>query len=139
MLTSGPYKAFGGTREGMIRQVELSKYSFLQAVQIGRGDRLKVDLAYLSRAEIYTGVQALEMGLVDGLQSTHESVERAAELAGLRRYQAVELYPLAFADEMGGAVGHYQPPPVDAHRVWAPPQDLPPGIYQRYIVAPAHR
>jgi protease IV len=134
MLTTGPHKAFGGTRDGMIRQMEIAKYSFLQAVATGRGDRLKIDLDTLSRAEIFTGVQAWELGLVDGLQSTGESIQRAAELAGLRNYEAVELYPLALGDAIqSDAAGRYRPPPVDAHRLWAEPVDLAPGLYHRYV------
>jgi protease IV len=134
MLTTGPHKAFGGTRDGMVRQMEIAKYSFLRAVATGRGDRLKIDLDTLSRAEIFTGVQAWELGLVDGLRSTGESVQRAADLAGLRRYEVVELYPLALGDGgPNGAACRYQPPPVDAHKLWAEPVDLAPGLYHRYV------
>jgi protease IV len=134
MMTTGPHKAFGGTRDGMVRQMEIAKYSFLRAVATGRGERLTIDLDTLSRAEIFTGVQAWEMGLVDGLHSTGESIQRAAELAGLRNYEAVELYPLVFNNgPQGDALGRYQPPPVDAHKLWAQPVDLAPGLYYRYV------
>jgi protease IV len=134
MLTTGPHKAFGGTRDGMVRQIEIAKYSFLQAVATGRGDRLKIDLDTLSRAEIFTGVQAWEMGLIDGLHSTGESIQRAADLAGLRNYETVELFPLVFSNAVSdNALSRYQPPPVDAHKLWAEPVDLAPGLYHRYI------
>jgi protease IV len=134
MLTTGPHKAFGGTRDGMVRQMEIAKYSFLRAVDMGRGDRLKIDLDTLSRAEIFTGVQAWEFGLVDGLQSTGESIRRAATLAGLRNYEVVELYPLALGSAgPSGAAGRYQPPPIDAYKLWAEPVDLAPGLYYRYV------
>lgn len=133
-ITTGPYKAFGGTRDGMTRQIEMAKFSFLQAVEAGRGDRLQVDLDYLSRAEIYTAVQAQEMGLVDGLLSTDEAVARAAELAGLSDYETVELLPLAFPELIAGqSAAAYRPPSVDPHELWASPTNLPTGLYYRYI------
>lgn len=135
LIASGPYKPFGGTRDGFVRQVEMAKFSFLEAVAHGRGDRLQTDLSYLARAEIYTGIQAYDLGLVDGLKSTDEAMQRAAALAGLSRYQVVELYPLTFL-EGTGAAGYYQPPPIDQQKLWAAPVDLPAGVHYRYVELP---
>jgi protease-4 len=90
----------------------------------------------LSRAEIFTGVQALELGLVDELISTDEAIQRAAEMAGLSDYEVVELFPLTFESDSDFSLVRYQPPPVDMERLWAPPANLPPGLYYRYIVPP---
>ena len=134
LLTTGPYKAFGGTRDGYVRQIERAKLAFLDAVRIGRGERLSIDLAELSRAEIYTGVQALDYGLIDGLMSSEQAIRRAAELAGLRDYEAVELYPLAFeTDAIPLPLFNYQPEPIDEARLWAAPTNLAPGLYYRHI------
>ena len=140
LLTTGPYKAFGGTRDGTVRQIERAKFAFLDAVQAGRGDRLAIDLATLSRAEVYTGVQALEFGLVDGLASTEEALRRAAELAGVRDFEAVELYPLTFdTDFIPLAEVAYRPQPIDEARLWAAPNALAPGLYYRYVPPGAAR
>lgn len=140
LLTTGPYKAFGGTRDGTVRQIERAKFAFLDAVQTGRGDRLAIDLATLSRAEVYTGVQALEFGLVDGLASTEEALRRAAELAGVRDFEAVELYPLTFdTDFIPLAEVAYRPQPIDEARLWAAPHALAPGLYYRYVPPGAAR
>jgi protease-4 len=136
LLTTGPYKAFGGTRDGYVRQMERAKFAFLEAVSIGRGERLKIDLNTLSRAEIFTGVEALEHGLIDGLLSQDEAVQRAAELAGLSQYDVVELYPLTFASDNGPNAA-YQPPQLNVSALWAAPTNLPPGLYYRYMAAPA--
>lgn len=132
VLTTGPYKSFGGTRDGYVRQIERAKFAFLSAVRVGRGERLTVDDAFLSRAEIWTGIQALEFGLVDDLLSTEEAIKRAAEMAGLANYDVVELYPLAF-NNGDTAQATYQPPMVDAHALWLPPTQSPPGMYYRYV------
>jgi len=138
LLTTGPYKAFGGTRDSFMRQMEISKNAFLEAVQIGRGERLKVEPALLSRAEIFSGAQAEAMGLVDGLLSGDEAIQRAAELAGIKNYQVVELSELAFSDEKNdeGAQEIHRSAVVDPRRLWAAPNDLAAGLYYRYIVPP---
>jgi protease-4 len=138
VLTTGPYKAFGGTRDGSVRQIERAKFAFLEAVRNGRGNRLQVSTEYLSRAEIFTGVQALEMGLVDHLLSNEEAVRRAAELAGIANYEVVELYPLTFDGETQ-YVFAYEPPPIDVEKLWAQPTNLAPGIYYRYMELPSYR
>ncbi|MBE2221511.1 MAG: S49 family peptidase [Anaerolineae bacterium] len=138
LLTTGPYKAFGGTRDGSVRQIERAKLAFLEAVKTGRGDRLAIDLDVLSRAEVYTGVQALEFGMIDGLAANKEVIDRAAELAGISGYNVVELYPLTFGDESGFPFQAYQPEPIDAERLWAHPSNVAPGLYYRYIQTPAN-
>ncbi len=139
LLTTGPYKAFGGTRDGSIRQIERAKFAFLEAVKSGRGERLVVSTDFLSRAEIFTGVQALEYGLIDGLGANDEAIQRAAELAGLSDYEVVELYPLTFGEDQVVPFFSYQPPAVDSARLWAAPTNLPPGLYYRYIEVPSNR
>lgn len=135
-LTTGPYKSFGGTRDGFIRQMERAKFAFLEAVASGRGTRLGADLDFLSRAEVFTGVQALELGLVDGLMSTDEAIQEASVLAGLSDYEVVELFPLTFDTGLDTSLVDYRPPPVDVQKLWSPPSSLPPGLYYRYIVPP---
>lgn len=130
LLTTGPYKAFGSTRDMFIRQMERSKFAFLEAVELGRGDRLVIDLPTLSRAEIFNGVEAVELGLADGLLSTEEAVERAAELAGIRNYETVELFELAFADDNSASASI---PSVSPDLMWSTPRDLAPGIYYLYV------
>ena len=137
VLTTGPYKGFGGTRDGYVRRAETLKFAFLSAVMAGREGKLTTAASpdYLSRAEIFSGVQAHELGLIDGLRSTSEAIAEAGQLAGLRDYEVVELYPLAFADDenSGTAVSTYQAPPLDTERLWAMPTNMAPGYYYRYI------
>ena len=138
LLTTGPYKSFGGTRDSMARQIEMAKFAFLEAISAGRGERLQIDPEVLSRAEIFTGVQAQALGLVDKLGATDEAIQRAAELSGLRDYEVVELFPLAFPELVDSVdVQSYQPSLVDPAALWAAPTDLPAGIYYRFIPVPA--
>lgn len=132
--TTGPYKAFGGTRDGFARQIETLKEVFLNAVATGRGEEL--DLEMLARAEVYDGIKAEKMGLIDGVISTQEAIAKAGELAGLRNYEVVELFPLTFLDEDSQAFAAYRPEDIDLERLWAMPTDLPPGMYYRYLEVP---
>lgn len=141
IVTTGPFKAFGGTEDAAIRQAERSKLAFLEAIRVGRGELLAVDLDTLARGEIYDGLQGLEMGLIDGILSTEEAIARAAELAGLSDYETIELYPIAFPEQAGeddleAAVNRYTVPQLDFARLWQPPADPAPGHYFRYVVPP---
>lgn len=129
--TTGPYKSFGGTRDGFARRTETLKEVFLNAVAAGRGQEL--DFETLSRAEVYDGIHAVELGLIDDLISTQEAIARAGELAGLRNYEVVELYPLTFLEEGSDAFFAYRPAEIDLERLWAMPADLPPGLYYLYM------
>lgn len=143
LLTTGPYKAFGSTRDSAMRQIEMAKYTFLEAIRAGRGERLNADLDFLSRAELFTGIQAQELGLIDGVLSGNDVIQQAAELAGLADYEVVDLLPLALPELFGEAIASspqaYQPEPVNPQALWALPQDLPAGIYYRYIDPHANR
>jgi protease-4 len=128
-LTTGPYKTFGGTQAGQVRLMEIAKEGFLQAVAAGRGARLNATLDLLSRGEVFSGVQALSLGLVDRLGSNDEAIARAAELAGLRDYEIVDLLPVTYPEED-------IPWAFRGETEWRPLTDLPPGLYFRYLEPP---
>jgi len=93
-LFTGPFKAFGSPRDSYMRQMEVLKDSFLEAVYAQRGDILLdrgTDRTTLSRGEIYIGALALQMGLVDYLGSQDDAVAHAAQLAKLGQYQVVDI------------------------------------------------
>jgi protease-4 len=126
VLTTGPYKAFGGTQAGQVRQMEIAKEGFLRAVAAARGDRLNTSLDFLSRGEAFSGVQALSLGLVDQLGSNQEAIARAAELAGLRDYEVLDLLPVTYPEED-------VPWAFQGETEWRQLEELPPGLYFRYI------
>ena len=138
ILTTGPYKSFGGTRDGSVRQIERAKNAFVAAVRNGRGERLTISDEVLTRAEVYTGIQAYDFGMIDGLMSNDEVVARTAELAGLRNYEAVELYPLTF--DLGSTASvQYTPPEVDLQSLYTPNAEYAPGLYYLYLELPENR
>jgi len=85
LITSGPFKLSGGSQVAAIRQIEMLKQTFLAAILAQRGDRLQVTPDVLSQGNVYLGLRAQQMGLVDEMGSRSDAVRAAARLAGLRR------------------------------------------------------
>jgi len=92
IITTGPFKATGGSREKAAAKLEMVRQEFVMAVTSQRGDRLKLSEAELSRAEIYSGVESLRYGLIDDIGTSTAAIEKAASLAHIRNYEVVKLF-----------------------------------------------
>ena len=92
IITTGPFKATGGSRRKAIGGLETLKQEFVTAVTSQRGDRLNISEEEISRADVYSGSQCLRYGLVDDIGTRTAAIEKAASLAGIRNYDVVELY-----------------------------------------------
>ena len=92
IITTGPFKATGGSRRKVTDELEMVRQEFVAAVTSQRGDRLKLSEAELSRAEIYSGVESLGYGLIDDIGTSTAAIEKAASLAHIRNYEVVKLY-----------------------------------------------
>jgi len=69
----------------MVRQ------GFLRAVTSQRGDKLKISEEELSKAGVYNGIQGLRYGLIDEMGASSDAIQKAAELAGIRNYEVVDI------------------------------------------------
>jgi protease-4 len=107
------------------------KDTFLLAIQSQRQERLGVGPEVLSRGEIYLGLQAEQMGLVDKLGSLGDATAAAAKLAGLRNYRVVDHSP-ELPEELA-VFGLKLDKVVTAASLAAPPKQMPPGFYYRYV------
>ena len=128
LASTGPYKLFGSSRDAQLRSMEAIKQAFLQAVQLGRGERLQIGPQRLLTGEIWLGTEALRMGLVDEVGSVSQSVERAADLARVAHYRVVDLRQLA---ELPSAVTYfffYETP-----EGVLTPYPRQPGLYLLYV------
>jgi protease-4 len=134
LITTGPFKLSGGPQVEAIRQLEILKETFLAAILAQRADRLQVGPEVLSRGEIYLGLQAQQIGLVDEVGSQGDAVAAAAHLARLRRYEVVDLSPELPEDS--SLFGYKMQVGSTATTMSAIPDDLPPGFYYRYIAPP---
>jgi protease-4 len=110
-LTAGEYKDIGTpwremTEEerGMLTELMTEVHDqFIAAVAAGRENLDEPQVRELATGMIYTGEQALELGLVDGLGGLEAAKVKARELAGLGEDAPVEDYGRpSFWDEFFG-------------------------------------
>lgn len=102
-IKSGEYKDQGSLFRSMTEE-EIATWQaiidevyedFVQIVADGRG--LAVDqVKPLADGRVYTGQQALELGLVDQLGNLPEAIQRAAELGGIEGQPRIVEYELPF-------------------------------------------
>ena len=91
VISTGPFKATGGSRRKATSELETLRQEFVTAVTTQRGDRLKLSPEELSQAEIYTGAESLRYGLIDEIGTITAAIEKAASLAGVRHYSVIKL------------------------------------------------
>ena len=91
VISTGPFKLTGGSERSYLSLLEQVKDAFYLTVESQRGDRLRLSRDELLEGKIYLGLQALQLGLIDGLGSEVDAVRQAAALAGLRRYEVISV------------------------------------------------
>jgi len=131
LMTTGPFKLSGGPAVAYIRQMEMMKETFLAAILAQRVDRLQVGREVLSRGEIYVGLQAKQMGLIDEIGSQGEAIAAAAAMARLRHYSVSDRSPEMPEEE--GLLGFDFQRLSTAATLADLPKHLPPGLYYRYV------
>jgi protease-4 len=90
-IQSGPDKSGGFTEAEAIEMAEVMVNGFYGMVLDHRGEKLELSRAELAHAKVYPSQEALHNGMIDEVGTTRMAIERAAELAGLDRYETVEL------------------------------------------------
>jgi len=134
LITTGPFKLSGGSQAEYVRQMEMLKETFLEAIYSQRSDRLQVGPEVLSRGEIYLGLQAQQMGLVDEVGSEGDAIAAAAQMAKVRHYRVVDRTP-SLPEEAAFALFKFERGSTAA-LVADLPEDMPPGFYYRYVNLP---
>jgi protease-4 len=107
-ISTGPFKFSGGSRGDYVRQIELMKLAFVEAVYAQRGDKLEVDGKTLAGGEIFMGLQAERLGLVDELGADSEAVSKAAEMANLAHYTVLDVNRTVYGDQAPEDLGSYR-------------------------------
>jgi len=95
IISTGPYKLWGSPRDAEMRQIELIKEGFLQAVLLGRGKRLNIGKEVILSGKIWAGTEAVRLGIADELGTENDAIKKAAKLARVANYRSVGLYHLA--------------------------------------------
>ncbi len=96
ITTTGPHKLTGGPRQHWVELIDHLKDGFAEIVIQERGDRLRMSETELLEGKIYAGAAAVSWGLVDEIGVTSDGVEKAAELAGLGRYDVFDVNAAVF-------------------------------------------
>lgn len=134
LYATGPFKLSGGSQVAAIRQLEMLKDTFLAAILAQREGVLQIGPEVLSRGELYLGLQAEQMGLIDKLGSVGDATAAAAKMAGLRHYKVVDRSP-DLPEELA-LFGFHLDRIVTSTSLAAPPEQMPPGFYYRYVEPP---
>ncbi len=94
-LTTGPYKATGGSTTSYLQKLDLLHADFRNSVIAERSkapNPLKLAPEQVATGEIWIGIEAKEHGLIDQLGSLLDAIDRTAQLAGVgKNYQVVEV------------------------------------------------
>ena len=90
-IASGPSKLTGFSYNNFVENTERSKEAFVQTVFAQRGDRLQISPQELAEARLYQGMEAVRLGLVDGIGSETDATEKSASLAGISNYELVDV------------------------------------------------
>ena len=109
-IKSGEHKDLGDISRAMTAEEReiLQSFSqdvyeqFVEAVASGR-NMSKEQVLEMADGRIFTGRQALELGLVDELGNLYDAVDRAAELSGIEDPTIIELGRLSFWDYFWGS------------------------------------
>lgn len=91
LVGTGPSKLTGGANRTFLAQLEVIKKSFVENVITQRGDALRISADEIAEARVYTGMEALRLGLIDSLGTDSDAIDRAAELAGISDFKLVNL------------------------------------------------
>lgn len=128
LYSTGPYKLWGTPRDTFVREMDMLKQGFLQAVLLGRLGSLKVPSEVILRGQIWSGTEALQMGLIDELGPISRAYEKAAQMARIAHYRVEDLRSLSGLPE-------YYPIPFFGQTSEGVQSPYPkePGIYFLYI------
>lgn len=101
IITTGPYKLWGAPRDSDMRQIEMIKQGFFEAVKLGRGDKLTGKDSVTFSGQIWSGIDALKLGIIDEFGTENDGAKKAAELAKIANYEVLDLAGPAGADLYG--------------------------------------
>ncbi len=128
IVSSGPYKLWGSSRDEEMRQVDMIKDAFYEAVKLGRGDRLRASPETVVSGKIWLGSEAVRLGLADAIGAESDALDKAAQLAGVANYKTADLRELA-----GVASSYYLPFFIESPQGVRTPYPIEPGVYMLFI------
>jgi len=107
VISTGPYKLWGGSVDSIVRQIDMMKLGFLEAVLRGRGDRLLVTGERILQGELLPASEALRMGLIDAVGTFSQALEEAASRAHIVNYKVLDVANAVKAEEKAAAASFF--------------------------------
>lgn len=125
-LMGNPDKPLTAEERSIIQmEVNRTYATFMDRVAIGR--KMKVeDVDSIGQGRVWTGQQALDLGLVDGIGGLQRAISAAAAKASLKNYQLVEL------PEKEDPFANILSSSKDKVKIWLFGEEL--GDYQKYLL-----
>ena len=130
LYSTGPYKLWGEPQDTFIGEMEMLKQGFYHAVLIGRGSRLKAPETVILRGQVYTGSDAVRMGLIDELGSISQAYDKAAQMAHIAHYEVLDLKKPSGVLPPASTVSAFFQTTKDGVTLSVPKD---PGIYLLYV------
>lgn len=127
IITTGPYKLWGSPRDSDMRQIEMMKEGFFEAVRLGRGDKLTAGDSIIFSGQIWSGMDALKLGVIDEFGTESDGTRKAAELAKIAHYRVLDLAKPAGVELYSGLFFYQSPDGMQM------PYPNKAGIYMLYI------
>jgi len=127
IITTGPYKLWGSPRDSDMRQIEMMKEGFFEAVRLGRGDKLTAGDNIIFSGQIWSGMDALKLGVIDEFGTESDGTRKAAELAKIAHYRVLDLAKPAGVELYSGLFFFQSPDGMQM------PYPNKAGIYMLYI------
>ncbi|MEE8517868.1 MAG: S49 family peptidase, partial [Dehalococcoidia bacterium] len=89
--STGPAKLTGGSERTYLELLEEVKEAFYATVKGERGDRLRAPREEIITGQIWLGLDAFQLGLIDEIGDETDAIRKAADLAGLHRFNLISL------------------------------------------------
>lgn len=86
IIQSGPDKLSGASERDWEYAADEIQNAFVASVLEHRGDELEIERSELERASVYTGVDAVDIGLADDMAGTQAGIQAVADRAGVDDY-----------------------------------------------------
>lgn len=91
VIETGPQKVDGDSPRGWEYRTQMVGNAFTDAVMEYRGEDLEITREEVAHARIYSGVEAVHLGLADDIGDLQSAVQIAADNAGLDGYEVTRM------------------------------------------------
>ena len=91
VVLTGPSKGQGGDRRHFVALIDELRQAFVQLVATQRGDRLRMPVEEVTTGTIYSGIEAVRLGLVDAIGGSTDAIKKSASLANISGYDLVDV------------------------------------------------